>query len=288
MISIETEYLVPHLFLCYTGTMSKATPLVYMATNSVTGERYVGYTTQTLARRRSYHIKGAMNGRNYGSFAAALRVYGPNVFTWEVLAECDDPKGALAIEQAMILAMAPEYNGTCGGGAYKPLVHSQKTRAMLRDLGHKNIETFKKYAALGPAARARRVICLDDGAIYDSAGSAARAHGVSQSMIIEVCNRNPRRKTAVGKVFRYVGDDHNGVSEAETIHLTPFRNGKNPCRGVYQHVSEGKNTGKWRARVNWGGRNNRRCKWLGIFETIEEAQDAYLAAMEDLKARGLR
>lgn len=60
-------------------------------------------------------------------------------------------------------------------------------------------------------ARRKRVICLDDGAVYESARAAALKHGWSIASVAAVCKPNGRRKTIYGKRFAYL-DEAGGVS----------------------------------------------------------------------------
>lgn len=262
-----------------------------MATHKVTGERYIGYTSRNLSRRKSYHIKGAINGYGPGKFAEAIARDGRDAFIWDTLATFDNAIDALAAEQNLIRELRPEYNGTKGGGLYKPLIHSPETLERLRALGHEKIETFRRYAHLGPAASARRVVCLDDGKEYPSAKAAGRAYGISASSITTVCGRSKTRRTAGGKVFRHYGDHLGGKEEAQKIHRTPWRNGTNPYPGVHPHISDGTNTGRWRARisapfVDENGMERRKSYSLGIFTTPEEARVAVERARRILKSGG--
>jgi GIY-YIG catalytic domain len=88
-----------------------------------------------------------------------------------------------------------------------PTPESAKRR--LSEIGKTDeaLARFAKYRALGPAASARSVICLDDGKTYQSASAAARAYNIHNSLVVEVCNRDPRRVTAAGRIFRYIDDN---------------------------------------------------------------------------------
>lgn len=57
--------------------------------------------------------------------------------------------------------------------------------------------------AAGPMAAARKVMCLDDSKIFDSASSAARFYGISKSGLIGVCLGQQFRQTAGGRRFKY-------------------------------------------------------------------------------------
>lgn len=82
--------------------------------------------------------------------------------------------------------------------------HSDETKALLARLGTERLATFNKYRALGPAAMARRVICLDDGNVFESASAAARHYRVARSALIELCLGKNYRQTVGGRKFKYV------------------------------------------------------------------------------------
>lgn len=180
--------------------------IVYMAIHKKTGAMYIGFTQQTLAQRAKLHVRHALNGWSHGVFAQAIRMHGGDAFRWAVVDKFDDSYAAIAEEQRIILVVQPECNSTKGGEAHKPLVHSAKVRARLSDLGKQNIDKWRMYSGMGPAASSKTVFCLNDGRSFPSASEAARAYGLKKSIVIEVCLRNPRRHRAAGLVFRYEGD----------------------------------------------------------------------------------
>ena len=281
------QTIVPATFGCYPIGMPKLLArlsVVYMATNILTGDRYIGFTSRPFGRRKSDHIKGAINGYAPGRFAAAIRTYGAAAFKWKILSTFATAHGACAEETRLIRTLKPEYNATFGGGAYVPHVLSDEVKGRLRCLGHKNIATWMKFAPLGPAASARRVVCLDDGKVYPSASAAAAAYGAEKSAVIEVCLRRSFRRLAVGRVFRYEGDHQGGAEEAAIVKNIARKGGNNPYKGVYRHFSEGRDTGRYRARIATGGRGNCIKHSLGIFETAEDAREAVEEARQAIAA----
>lgn len=65
-------------------------PLIYLITCVPTGKYYVGQTFQTLEDRWSGHKSRAKSCRHNGHLQNAIRKYGPENFTIEVLTECSD------------------------------------------------------------------------------------------------------------------------------------------------------------------------------------------------------
>jgi hypothetical protein len=71
-------------------------------------------------------------------------------------------------------------------------------------LGIANIEEFKKYSAMGPKASSRKVVCIDDGNVFESASAAARHYRVAKSALIELCLGKNYRQKVGGLRFKYV------------------------------------------------------------------------------------
>lgn len=116
---------------------------------------------------------------------------------------------ALQGEISFIENLNPAYNSTPGGdGAF---VLTKEGRMRQRESAKQRLSGWLERSGRGPAKLARSVMCLDDGMEFASASEAARYYGASKSAVIEVCGRNPRRATASGKVFRYIGDIEKNV-----------------------------------------------------------------------------
>lgn len=64
----------------------------------------------------------------------------------------------------------------------------------------------------------RKVICIETNEIYSSATEAAKAIGCSHDMISSVCLG--KNKTAKGKTFRYVNEEHNAVLSFPEVLVT--------------------------------------------------------------------
>lgn len=129
--------------------------LVYMATNKINGKRYIGMTRQTMEYRRSAHYHRAETGiKGYGAprISAAIRKYGRDAFEWCVLETDLSIEGAKQKEIELIALLKPEYNVTKGGD------------------GGGN-----------PAWNRKKIICLNDGRIFESATAAAHHYGMSQT-----------------------------------------------------------------------------------------------------------
>lgn len=76
--------------------------IIYKATNTITGESYIGQTKKSLSHRRFDHLYEAFKRNTTGKFYDALREFGSRIFTWEVLAECSDYSELAALETKFI------------------------------------------------------------------------------------------------------------------------------------------------------------------------------------------
>lgn len=202
---------------------------VYMVVNKINGKRYIGITTAKRVHRRiNEHFCHAQKGKNDGAFYRAIRKYGRDEFSWEIIMKCDTALEAIQQEIRLIAELKPEYNSTLGGegrlGGY--ISEEGRRRISIANKGHKRsrgrklslesrnlirmaqtdpgaIQRWKKYSILGPMAMARKVKCINDGKIFDSATSAAKSYNVCKSAVIEICLGKKYRKTIGGLSFKY-------------------------------------------------------------------------------------
>ncbi len=271
--------------------------IVYQATSKASGNRYIGVTGKTLERRKSQHVYAALKMRKNHRFARAIRKHGVDGFLWETLSTHSTMREALKEEERLIRNGRPEYNATMGGQAghhimsakdrlriselhrgntYRlGMTHTAETKSKLRAAGLRDRDKWLERSRLGPAASARRVVCMDDGTTHKSASAAARAYGVAKSLIIEVCNRNPRRCTAGGRVFRYEDDHCDHQQELRAANARRLKRSKTGVSGVFPYIVGGRDTGRIRVRFTRGGRRFD----LGIFDDLDSAKRAYNAAI---------
>jgi group I intron endonuclease len=206
--------------------MAEKTTL-YLITNATNGKTYVGVTKhRNLRRRLSEHFSVARKNKLNGTFQRALRKYAREDFSIAPIAYFATRAEAFAAEIEYIAAYNPPYNSTLGGEGAKGhkssekvksrnkivhrgnkyrlgSTHTLEVRKLLKDYGYKNMHIFSKYQKLGPAAQARKVVCLEDNKSYESASAAARHYNVCKSALIEVCLNRKHRKTVGGLRFKY-------------------------------------------------------------------------------------
>lgn len=153
-------------------------PVVYIATNRINGNRYVGATKHSLEYRRKKHIKDCRCGNACRAFYAAIRKYGDQAFEWSVLAEFDTVASAMAFEIETISQMRPEYNIARGGqGVAVPYTEDRRRKVSNALRGRKLTPEARLIAIKGLDAgrekRQRKVVCLNDGRIFASMKLAA-------------------------------------------------------------------------------------------------------------------
>jgi len=167
--------------------------VVYQATNTINGKRYIGVTATTLKARRSQHFAHAKARPWKQPFLRAIVKYGEPAFRWKVLERHANYENALAAEVRLIADLKPEYNVAAGGRGIRGIKRSPKWIAQWNARRH-----------VGPEAASRPVICLDDGIKYPSASAAARAYGASKSAVIEMCRGLSKRRSVKGRKFKYL------------------------------------------------------------------------------------
>lgn len=102
--------------------------VIYKVTNTVNGHIYIGQTKTALGKRWSKHCSDARSGAGW-VLAAAIRKYGQEAFTLDVVEECPDKDALNAAEIAWILKLQPVYNACGGGGSLGS--HSDETKAKI-------------------------------------------------------------------------------------------------------------------------------------------------------------
>ncbi len=104
---------------------------VYFATNNVNGKRYVGITKDPKKRWRD-HLWSARAGSKY-PFHCALRKYGAEQFSFEVVEQHESELEVKASEMAHIATGLFAYNATRGGdGVMHGRHHTEETKEKIR------------------------------------------------------------------------------------------------------------------------------------------------------------
>ena len=166
--------------------------VVYMATNTINGKRYVGATSRGLSVRRSKHF-GDAKGKRPGCrvFNAAIRKYGADAFTWKVLATLSSHDEMMIEEVRVIRKMAPEYNITSGGrgmiGIQRTPEWTEKIASALRGRKLKP-EQIEAMRHMDKSFQFKSIVCLNDARFFPSIKAASEFYGISDNSIGEVLN----------------------------------------------------------------------------------------------------
>lgn len=182
--------------------------VIYVATNTVNGKRYVGATCAGLAHRRTEHIWNATAKRGYcHAFASAIRKYGADAFQWSVLSAWATHDEAMAEEVRVISDLKPEYNMTRGGRGIVGLARTPEWKAKI-SAAQKGRKISKEHIAKMHAARRaakigwRPVVCLNDGRWFENVKGAVAAYpGVTHGSIAH--SASGREVSAKGLFFAY-------------------------------------------------------------------------------------
>ena len=181
--------------------------MVYTAINKTNGKRYVGVTKKTLKMRRYEHFHGAKNGSPM-VFHHAIRKHGRLSFDFSILEEFESYDDALGAERRYIEVLKPEYNVAAGGRGPQNTKWSEERRekilpklraAWTEERKAAQIKRFKGVkkspesiakmrAAFDPTKRYKKVICLDDGRVFESIKSAALFFNLSSKAISDACS----------------------------------------------------------------------------------------------------
>lgn len=239
---------------------------VYVATNFVNGAEYIGVTCQYLSQRKSRHFRSALREGSQTHFHRAIRKHGKHSFVFSVHSQFDCYEEAKAAEVALIATRSPKYNMTLGGDGARGYKHTPAVVAEIRRRNkgqpgywkgkklpphvgalsaerNRNSHHKARVLALGPKSTQKRVVCLDDGRSFESISAAAKFYRIAPSQISSVCNRDPIRVTARGLVFRFEGDHHGGMVEADAIrqdaHNRRFRPGQKRLSKPVIHIEDG-------------------------------------------------
>ncbi len=130
---------------------------VYRATHRISGDVYVGWTSVDPVQRWSIHWYEATKRRRPYHFYNALRKYGREAFTWEVVNSYETQEEAKTAEIDLIAELSKQgvrlYNKTAGGDGGPGYKHTAVSRAKFVGSNHhtaKLNETDVKYIRSSP------------------------------------------------------------------------------------------------------------------------------------------
>lgn len=127
--------------------------LIYKVTNTINNKIYIGQTVRTLKERKQEHLLSAKQGYKF-KFYNAIRKYGEDVFTWEVIQYCSTVQ-ELNEAEAYWVAYYDSYNNGYNmtpGGEFNPMLDKEIQRKHLakvqsEEFRRKVSNTMKKYVS---------------------------------------------------------------------------------------------------------------------------------------------
>jgi hypothetical protein len=203
--------------------------LVYLVTNTVTGNRYVGVTKKDIAYRKRKHESAARRKEYDAPFINALRKHPSEAFRWEVLSTHDTSEDALIAEIDWIARLKPEYNVTLGGQGMHGTRHTDEWRVMMS----KRRKNHNPGQAIASESKKKSIICLNDGMIFKSIMEAALYYNVGRAVVEKSAREGIATKGGLcfqfGTIFVPIGVD--GIIEkARTKLAKSFDQGHNSKR----------------------------------------------------------
>jgi len=135
--------------------------IIYKATNKINGKSYIGQTVKSLKKRIREHINLSKNGSNR-PLHAALRKYGPENFTWEIIVDCGDNQHFLNESEIFFIdrynTKSPNgYNLTDGGEGISGFNHTEETKRKMKkpksEKARKNMSEAHKGVPLSETQR---------------------------------------------------------------------------------------------------------------------------------------
>ena len=155
---------------------------IYKITNSVNNKVYIGQTIRPIQDRFKRHINDAMNDKLDTHFARAIRLYGPDKFSIEVIDTANTQEELTQKEHDWIIkynSVQEGYNETeamskCGGNTYK-----NKTEEEMNTIKEKIRET--KIGGKNPNAAKIKCKNIETGKEYffDSMAEAQKFFNIS-------------------------------------------------------------------------------------------------------------
>lgn len=152
--------------------------VVYIAINLINGKRYIGITSHDLSTRKSQHKYAAFKLHAVNNlFQNAIRKYGFEMFRFSIIEECSSFYHACLEEIRLIATLKPEYNLNRGGEGNFGFQHSEEKR--------------------------KKVICLNDGKIFESTSHAGEFYDVFPVSISKLCLSRKGFDTVGGRKFAF-------------------------------------------------------------------------------------
>lgn len=136
--------------------------IIYMATNMITGEKYIGYTSLSLDKRKNGHKSRSKKVNKNIKFYNSIKKYGWENFTWKIIYESWDKNHCLTKMEPHFINEYDTYNNglnsTKGGECLEPELVSKISKERWKD------ESFREKMSI---IRSKQWLITDpNGTIY--------------------------------------------------------------------------------------------------------------------------
>lgn len=185
--------------------------LVYMHENKINGKKYIGMTKHTENPNRRW-----INGQGYfrnKHFSDAIKRYGWENFNHVILANGLSKSDACDFERMAIQSYRTQdkrfgYNITDGGEFFH---HTEESKALMsanrkgKGLKHFSEEHRRKISEHhGGGAEKKKVLCVENGKVYESINDTSRDTGINKKGISGCCRQIPHYNKAGGYHWQFV------------------------------------------------------------------------------------
>ena len=135
--------------------------IVYLITNKINGKQYIGATITKLNERWNRHVCDSLKERDGQSLHSAIRKYGKENFTIEVLEEHPDENHVFNVLESKYITQYKThgsqggYNMTNGGDGWLGMKHSEETKEILRQKSTGRIFSEEARAKISAAHKGK-------------------------------------------------------------------------------------------------------------------------------------
>lgn len=161
---------------------------VYRALCNVSDKSYIGKSIK-YEQRKIDHKSAAKRGVQ-SHFCAAIRKYGWDAFTWEILYESNDECELFEKEKHFIQkydSLVNGYNMTLGGEGVSGCVPSIETRKKISESNKGKIFSTEHCQRLSDTRNRTPVLCLETNTQFSSIKDASRIMNLSVGGIYNSC-----------------------------------------------------------------------------------------------------
>lgn len=209
--------------------------IIYKITNNKNDRIYIGQTVNSLQERIWNYKKEYKHSTHRRPILDAMRKYGFENFSFEIIAETNSQKELDELEKYYIknfhsLCTENGYNVELGGNGFGK--HSEETKRKISQtqIGEKN----HMYGKIGKKnVTSKPVIELTTGIIYESASIAGKELNISFSHICGCCRGE--RGSVNNFVFRYLNADGTIYQPKHTAKIKSLHT-KNKVLSKYKHL----------------------------------------------------